>query len=214
MELLVCGGVIVLVIAIVGWLMDEQKKEKEKAREAEEEARLAEERQTQLSDPRWVGAELTRLVGDGDAHSMQPLVETLPAWPVRAALLNAAQRLAVLSRGVGMAEPAGVPAAMVQELYASIEGAKGVLNSVAVKVVSLVNQSGDHWKGLPDEARRWLDSDARTLHMIDSAAAALHQSLAVAIAAGERHGDQRGQQSGHTLHALTEAIRDLSQPAR
>lgn len=211
MELLAPVVVIGLIIAFVAWLVDENAKEKARA---EEKARQKAARRARLSDPRWVSAELVRLVGAGDPRAIQDLVHGLPAWPLRPALLGAAQRLAVLSRGVGTAEPAGVPRAMLDDLWASIEGAKYALSSVAIKIVSLVNQSGDRWKLLPDEARRWLEADARTLRTIEAAAVSLHRSLAVAIAAGERTGGQYGQQSGHTLHALAEAIRELSQPTR
>lgn len=215
MELLIFLGLVFMGICGIGWAIDEYNKEKEeRARQAKEESRLAEARQAQLRDPTWVGAELVRLVSVGDVQGINRLVETLPGWPVRAALLDAAQWLAVLASGVGMAEPASVPAAMIEDLHASIEGAKDVLSSVAVKVVSLTNQSGDRWKALPGEARRWLESDAATLRTIESAAASLRESLAVAIAAGERSSGQRGQQSGHTLHALADAIRGLSQPTR
>lgn len=216
MELLLFGAFVWMVIWGIGWAIDEHKKEKrekeEQERQAEEKSRLAAARKIQLGDPRWVGAELIRLVSVGDAKGIYTLAEKLPGWPVRAALFDAAKQLAVLARGVGMAEPAGVPTAMVEELHASIEGAKAMLSSVAVKVVSLTNQSGDSWKALPDEARWWLESDTKTLRMIESAAVSLHQSLTVAIAAGEHSSGQRGQQSGHTLHALADAIIGLSQP--
>lgn len=215
MELFLFGALVFIAIGGISWAIDEHKKEKEeRARQAEEQSRLAAVTQAQLTDPRWVGAELVRLVSVGDIQGIHRLIETLPGWPVRAALLHAAQRLAVLAHGVGMAEPAGVPAAMVEDLYASIEGTKDVLSSVAVKIVSLTNQSGNRWKALPSEARRWLESDATTLRTIESAAASLRQSLTVAIAAGERSSGQRGQQSSHTLHALAGAIRGLSQPTR
>ncbi|MGH3977155.1 MAG: hypothetical protein ACRDS9_28165 [Pseudonocardiaceae bacterium] len=221
MELLLFGAFVWMVIWGIGWAIDEHKKEKnekkeqeEQARQAEEKSRLAAARKTQINDPRWVGAELVRLVSVGDAQGIYSLAEKLPGWPVRAALFDAAKQLAVLARGVGMAEPAGVPAAMVEELHTSIEGAKAMLSSVAVKVVSLTKQSGEDWKALPDEARRWLESDMKTLRTIESAAVSLRQSLTVAIAAGEHSSGQRGQQSGHTLHGLADAIRGLSQPTR
>jgi hypothetical protein len=117
MELLLFGAFLIM----VGWAIDkaieehkEKKEKEERARQAEEQSRRATARQAQLSDPRWVGAELVRLVSVGDAQGIHRVVETVPDWPVRAALLDAAKRLAVLARGVGMAEPAGVPAAMLE----------------------------------------------------------------------------------------------------
>ncbi|MEU2539266.1 pentapeptide repeat-containing protein [Streptomyces iakyrus] len=167
-------------------------------------------RPTPFRSPAGFGAELTRLIQDGDLGRISELVGQLPAWPVREPLRHAAQWMAEMTMSAGVADSAGVQRDVVDKVRASVESATTAVSAVAVKILLQANDFGDEWQGLTDESRQALEWDAQQLRQLSAAATSLRDSLGVAVT--DLGNGIQAQTAARDLQSLAEAIRHLTRP--
>lgn len=166
-----------------------------------------------VENPADFGDHLQSLTRSGKKENLGELLLLLPDWPVREWLMSAAANLEGLRRGVVFAEPAGVPTQTTQRIIQLVEQNEQVVWEVAVRVVSLAQQSGvSHFEELPEEAIQWLNRDTHVLASINQAAYDTCQGLTVAIAKGRGVPDVQNDMSVE-LQALGVAVRKLSGPS-
>lgn len=163
--------------------------------------------------PTKFGEELRKRAASGEYRQVNQLLMALPRWSVRKALLDSANSLFELQRGLPYASPVGVLEAAVEGLENGIRQSEDFVWSTAHRVAALSNQvSSTRRKSIPLDARRWLDRDVEHLASITQAAKGAQDSLTVAIAAGHGTASSQSREVVLALDKVRRASQQLSQP--
>lgn len=224
MEIILFGGIIWAVIAMIRAHI---RKEDEKQEAAAQQKRAVElERAQALEVRRWrhslmgtvngtsrFGLVLAENVRRQNWPAISEMITTLPNWPIRGAFHRAIENAQNLRYSIELSRASGVPSQACDMILDATTDQEYALWGILDRT-SLVGQSAAAnlaWRRLDRNVRKLVDADMREVGRISDRMTTATRALSVAIAQGDRRDRRHEQHAAEYLATAAEALRSLTQ---
>jgi hypothetical protein len=166
-----------------------------------------------VADPTQLGEELRKKARASEPAKVRRLLLALPNWSIRDVLIDTADELAMLKRGVRLGRAAKSLNHRIDWVAERVGECEEVVWQIAIKMAALgAHNSGLQLHALPEEARRRIRRDNDMLISIRDEAYQLRDALTVLIASSDGSIDTIAVE--RKLRVVADTLRQLSAQER